>query len=85
MSRFDVSSFSMTEDIQIFKLVILLALSSSKLIFISVALDKSKWPYSFHFPDFGQITVILLSSDKTFGCEKQSKPTPYVKYFKNHP
>ena len=42
MSKFDVSSFSVTEDIQIFKLVILLTLSSSKLIFILVALGQSK-------------------------------------------
>ena len=34
MSKFDVSSFSMTWDIQIFKLVIFLILSSSKLIVI---------------------------------------------------
>ena len=62
--KFDVPSFSMTGDIWIFKLVILLPLSSSKLIFILLTLGKKKltlfipfyWLWTSHccFPVFGQ-------------------------------
>ena len=41
VSKFDVSSLVMTEDILIFKPVILLNLSSSKLIVIFLILGKS--------------------------------------------
>ena len=42
LSVFDVSSFSMPGDIQIFKLVILLTLSSSNLKVVLVILGKTK-------------------------------------------
>ena len=42
LPKFDVSSFYKTGDIEIFKLVILLTLSSSKLIFILRTLGKSE-------------------------------------------
>ena len=42
LPKFDVSSFYETGDIEIFKLVILLTLSSSKLIFILRTLGKSE-------------------------------------------
>ena len=42
LSVFDVSSFSMPGDIQIFKLVILLTLSSSNLKVVLVTLGKTK-------------------------------------------
>ena len=35
-------------------------------------------------PYFGQVTVILLCLGKTLGREKQSKPSPFDKKFKNH-
>ena len=73
LSKFDVSSFSVTEDNYIFKLVILLTLSSSKLIFILLTLGKSKLTLFGPFTDCGQVTVILLSSGKTC-CKKQFKP-----------
>ena len=49
LSKFDVFSFSMTGDIQIFKLVIFLTLSSSKLIVIFLTLGNSKWTLLVHF------------------------------------
>ena len=49
LSKFDVSSFSVTGDIQIFKLVILLTTSSTKLIAILLTLGSSK------------LTVVLLT------------------------
>ena len=82
LSKFDVSSFSMTGDIQVSKLVILLTLSSSKLIFILLTLGKSKLILFGSFYKFGQVTVILLSLGKT--ChEKQFKPFLFDK-FSNH-
>ena len=48
LSKFDASSFSLTGDIWIFKLVILLTLSSSK-IFILLTLDTSELTYFFPF------------------------------------
>ena len=63
--KFDVSSFSVTGDILIFKLVILLILSNSKLIFILLTFYKSNWPYLFFSTDFGQVKNILLSLGKT--------------------
>ena len=43
MSKFDVSGSSVTGEIQIFKLVILLTLSSSKSIFVLLTLGESKF------------------------------------------
>ena len=77
LSKFDVSSFSVTGNIQIFKLVILLILSSLKLIFILLTLGKSKLTLFFSSTDFGQFTVILLCLGKT--CHKKQS-----KKFKNH-
>ena len=74
LRKFDVSSFSVTGDIWIFKLVILLTLSSSKLIFILLTLDKWRLTLFALFYYFGQVRVILLSLSKT--ChEKQAKKT----------
>ena len=42
LPKFDVSSFYRTGDIEILKLVILVTLSSSKLIFILITLGKSE-------------------------------------------
>ena len=69
LSKFDFSSFSMTGNIKIFKLVILLIWSSSKIIvddFRQVIIDL----------EFGQIllrqvTVILLSLRNTLVHKKQ--------------
>ena len=73
LSKFDISSFPMTGDTEIFKLVILLVSSSSKLSQVS-----QNCPYSFCFTVFGQATVILLSLGKT--ChKKQSKPSLFDK------
>ena len=49
VSKFDVSSIPMTDDIYIFKLVILLTLNSSKLIVILMPLDKLKLTLHAHF------------------------------------
>ena len=82
LSKFDVSSFSMTGDvyIYIFKLVILQTLSSSKLIFILLTLGKWKltllvhsywyWAGHSYFTEFGQDIrpqkTIETLSDKNF-------------------
>ena len=55
----------------VFKLVILLTLSSSKLVFILLTLGKSELTLFVPFYYFGQVTVILLSLGKT--SQKQSK------------
>ena len=61
-----------------FKLVILLTLSSSKLIFILLILGKSKLSLFALFYYCGQAIVTLLSLGKT--ChEKQSKPSLFDK------
>ena len=65
VSKFDVSSIPMTDDIYIFKLVILLTLNSSKLIVILMALDKLKLTLHAHFYYCGQVTVTLLSLGET--------------------
>ena len=49
LSKFDGSSFSTTGDIEIFKLVILLTLSSSKLIVILLTLNKLKLTVIIYF------------------------------------
>ena len=63
LSKFDDSSFSVTEDIQIFKLVILQTLSSPKLIFIFLLwasqIDPTRffsllWTGHSYFTEFGQ-------------------------------
>ena len=78
VSKFDVSSISLTGDIQIFKLIILLTLSSSKLICILLTLGKLK------FTLFGPFYSLLVghsyftSLSKT--ChEKRFKPPPLDK------
>ena len=65
VSKFDVSSIPMTDNIYIFKLVILLTLNSSKLIVILMALDKLKLTLHAHFYYCGQVTVTLLSLGET--------------------
>ena len=82
-SKFDVWCFSMTGDIWIFKLVILLTLNSSKLITIFLLWASQILPYLFIFTNLVQVTVILLSLGKTFGHKKQSKPFSFDKKFKN--
>ena len=78
LSRFDVSSCFMTGDTLIFKLVILLALSNSKLMFIFLTLGKLKLTLFVLFYCFGHVTVILLSLGNT--ChKKQSKPPSLIK------
>ena len=77
LSKFDVSSFSVTGD-RDFRLVILLTLRSSKLIFILLILGKSKLSLFALFYYCGQAIVTLLSLGKT--ChEKQSKPSLFDK------
>ena len=73
LSKFDVSSFSLSGDILIFKLVILLTLSSSKSIFLLFTLVKSKLTLFIPFYYFEQVTVILLSLGNT--CRKNN-PNP---------
>ena len=85
LSKFDVSSFLMSGDIQIFKLVILLTLSSLKSIVILLTLGKPNMTLIVYQYYFEQVTVTLLSLGKTFGCKKQSKSSPFDKKFKNHP
>ena len=46
-------------------------MSKSKLIVLSISMDS------------GQVTVVLLSLDKMLGHEKQFKPSPFDKKFKN--
>ena len=85
LSKFDVSSFPMTGDMSILlKLLILLALNSTKLIVISLLRATQNWPYSFVFTDFVQVTYVLLSLHKTLSHEKQFQPSPFDKKFKSH-
>ena len=79
LSKFDVSSFSVTEDIQIFKLVILLLRAVQSWYSFCWLWASQNWPYLFLFPKFGQVTAILLSLGKTLGRKKQSKPTLFDK------
>ena len=79
LSKFDDSSFSMTENIQIFKLVILQTLSSQSWYSFCWLWASQYWSYLFFFSNFGQVTVILLSLGSTVGRRKQSKPTPFDK------
>ena len=58
LSKFDVSSFFMTD------------LSISKLIVVLLTLGKSKLTLCVHFINFGQATGTLLSFGKTLGCKK---------------
>ena len=69
-----VSSFSLTGDIQIFKLAIFLTMNSSKLIVTLLALGKSKLPYSF---------IFTIHFFVTLGHKKQSKPSLFDQKFKN--
>ena len=46
---------------------------------------SENWLYLFILMKFGQLTVILLGLCKTLGLEKQCKPFPFDKKFKNHP
>ena len=85
LSKFDDSSFSVTENIQIFKLVILQTLSSQSWYSFCWLWASQNWSYLFFFSNFGQVTVILLSLGSTVGRRKQSKPTPFDKKIKNHP
>ena len=64
LSKLDVSSFSVTGGI-VFKLVILLTLSSSKLVFTLLILGKSELTLFVPFYYFGQVIVILLNLGKT--------------------
>ena len=85
MSKFDESSFSMTWDIQIFKLVILLTLSSSKLIVILLNLGKTKLILFVHLSVFGQARVILMSLSKMLGCKKKQSKHPLLdKHFRKY-
>ena len=84
MSKFDVSSFSKTWDIQIFKLVIMLTLRSLMLIAIQLTLGQPNLILIIHFSDYEQLTVISLSLDKMLGCKKQSKPSLFDKKLRNH-
>ena len=78
--NFNVSSFLMEGDIQIFKLVILLTLSSlvilltwssSQLIVIFLTLSKSQWhPSLLHWAGYWCFT----SLGKTLGCKNNPKP-----------
>ena len=68
----------MTGDTQIFKLVILLILSSSTLIFIPLTLGKLKLTLFVLFQYFGQVIVISLCFGKTYH-EKQFKPSKFDK------
>ena len=80
LSKFHPSSFSMTGDTQIFKLVILLTLSSLKLI---VTLAKLKLTLLVHIYYFGQVKVILLSLGMMGSHKNQSQPSLFDKKFKN--
>ena len=51
----------------------------------SATLGKTKLILCIYFNDFGLVTVILLSLDKTLDYEKQSKPPTLDKKFRNHP
>ena len=80
LSKFHPSTFSMTGDTQIFKLVILLTLSSLKLI---VTLAKLKLTLLVHIYYFGQVKVILLSLGMMGSHKNQSQPSLFDKKFKN--
>ena len=54
MFKFDVSSFSMNWNIKIFRLVILLTLSSSKLIVILLLWENQNWLYLFILVTLGR-------------------------------
>ena len=77
LSKFDVSSFYMTEDKQIFKLVILLTLISSKLIFIWLTLDKSKLTLFIFFPHFGQVDRSQLFYSVWAKQAAKNNPNPH--------
>ena len=77
MEKFDICFF-MTGDTQIFKLVILLILSSSTLIFIPLTLGKLKLTLFVLFYYFGQVIVISLCLGKTYH-KKQFKPSKFDK------
>ena len=70
----------MTGDTQIFKLVILLTLSSLKLI---VTLAKLKLTLLVHIYYFGQVKAILLSLGMMGSHKNQSQPSLFDKKFKN--
>ena len=72
MSKFDVSSFSLTE-IYSFKLVIFLTLSSSKLIVILLLWLSLDWFYVFILILWASHSC-FTSLGKMLDCEKQSKP-----------
>ena len=79
LSKFDVSSFPVTGDTKIFKLVILLPLSSSEMKFILITLGKSKLSLLvLLYYAVTSVAVILLNLGKT--CrEKQPKPSRFDK------
>ena len=88
--KFDVCSFSMTGDIQIFKLVILLTLSSLKLILILptlsslklililLTLARSKLTLLFHFSRLGAGHIYFTDFGQEIN-EKRSKPSLFDK------
>ena len=82
LSKFDDSSFSVTENIQIFKLVILQTLSSPKLIFILLTLGKSKLILFILFLWLWTGHSYLMSLGNILGHRKQSKPTSFDKKIK---
>ena len=79
LAKFDVSSFSMTGDIQIFKLVILLTLSTSRVIVILLSFSyfgqvKIDPTHSF-FTKHGQVTVTAKRNASRIRLTKNLRTT----------
>ena len=75
LCKLHISSFSMTKDIYIFKLVILLTLSCSKLILILMIFGMSK--LTLLVPFFWFWTGQFAALRQNIRVQKQSKPTPF--------
>ena len=69
---------------RVFKLVILLTLSSSKLIVILLTFGNSQFNLLLYYSEFQQVKVTLLSLGKMLDCKKISKPPLLDKKFRNH-
>ena len=81
MSKFDVSSFSMTSfETGNFAHFEQFQINSHFTNIGQVQIDPI-----FILANFGHATVISTTLDKTFDSEKQSKPSPFDKKFKNQP
>ena len=85
MSEFDISSFSMTRDYINFQTDCFPNFEQFKTdshfaYFQQIEIDH----YSLFLLTVGRSQFFLLYLGKTLDCEKQPKPSPFNKKFKNH-